>query len=455
VRVPQRLSTRLTVWFLALFVATIGVVVGLTLFFANRAFQTSVDDQLLGLAHTAEERINSSDDDQHILEELSTAAQFLELVDAHGNVTLLSGNLDGKPLPTFIRRGQPLNDGLHTIGFRKAELRIVRHALLDENGAVTGYVVVGGVVPDVNKNLRDLAFIIAGASVIGLVGGVGGTILVARRESGPLKELTDLALATAASGFDQPVPPSTRGSKEARELRRAFSVLVDRQRQVLERERAFFADSSHVLRTPLAVLQGDIEMLEQGIYGKERQEVVVQARTAIDAMSRTLSGLLLLAREQDGAGTSWEVVELRALLRVLTDEAKTAFPELSVALEEGEEVEVAGDPHQLRDLFASLVENACHYTPASGSVRVGLARDDDTDAVVEVRDTGIGLTEQESSQATERFFRGQQAKRMFPGGSGLGLAIAARIASVHNGSLVIEKGEPQGAVARVRLPLLG
>jgi signal transduction histidine kinase len=108
----------------------------------------------------------------------------------------------------------------------------------------------------------------------------------------------------------------------------------------------------------------------------------------------------------------------------------------------------------LVDLFTSLLENARHYTPAGGSIEVAGSRDDAGNAVIEVRDSGIGLSEAEAQHVTERFFRGATARRMFPGGSGLGLAIADRIARLHNGALAVLPRPEGGTVARVELPLL-
>lgn len=452
---PQRLSSRLTVSFVALFFATLAVIVGLTLYFANRAFQTSTDNQIQGVADTADERLKESGD-WNVIDQLSTAGQYLQLLDAQGNIIHKSSNIGRtQQLPTFLRGDQPVvSDGFHTIRFRNTEVRLVRHALRDDTDNVTGYVLVAGVVPNVDESLRNLAIILVATGALGLLSATVGTVWVARREARPLQELADAVSRTAASGFEEAIPAQSGGSREARELREAFSELVDRQRELISRERVFFADSSHVLRTPLAVLQGDVEMLEQGIAGKERQEVVAQARTAIDAMSRTVSGLLLLSRQQDGASSSWEVINLADLLEGLVDDARTAYPGLSVALQQtAAPLEVAGDQHQLRDLFTSLLENSCRYTPAGGAVVVSLAQEA-RDAVVEVRDTGIGLTAEEAARALDRFYRGARARRMFPGGSGLGLAIASRIAVVHNGELTLGANNGQGAVARVKLPLL-
>ncbi len=453
IRTPDRLATRLSVSFVLLFIITFGAVVAITLYYTQRTFQTSIDDNLEGTATTVEERLAQPNADAHqVVEELSSAAQFILLTDVEGRVTNYSSNLTSGPLPAFVHTGLTGHETFRTFKARNTRLRSVRFPRYNGD-TLSGYIIVASPIPEVDDAIQSLAVLIIVAGIAGMSAAVIGTVWLSLREARPLKELTDAVQATAASGFEQGIPPSNEGSLETRQLREAFSALTERQRETLARERAFFADSSHVLRTPLAVLQGDIEQLEQGVYGKERQEVVAQARASISTMARAVNGLLLLAREPEAPGSSWEVVDLSALLDAQVAAAKTAAPTLGISGEILPDIEVAADPHQLRDLFGSLIENACHYTPAPGSVDVVLSRIED-DAVVEIRDTGIGLSAEEAVHASDRFFRGGQARRMFPAGSGLGLAIADRIARLHGGSLELLPREGGGTVARVTLPLL-
>ncbi len=455
-RPPERLATRLSVSFVLLFVVTFSAVVAITLYYAQRTFQTSIDDNLEGLADTIDQRLAQPGAvPSQVVEDVSSAAQFIQLLDASGNPTNLSSNLLSAPLPTYLHSVPVEHIAFHTFKSRNTQFRMIRYPRLS-NGNVTGYVIVASPTPEVDDAVQSLGVLVIVAGLLGMTVAVIGTVWLSIREARPLKELTELVQATAASNFEDSISPSNEGSIETRQLREAFSHLVDRQREVLARERAFFADSSHVLRTPLAVLQGDVEQLEQGVYGKERQEVVAQARNSISAMSRAVNGLLLLAREHETApGSSWEVVDLTALLEQHAGAIRVAAPELSLSADLTPGVEVAGDPHQLSDLFASLIENACHYTPAGGSVEIVLARTDGDDACVDIRDTGIGLSTDDAARATERFYRGAAARRMFPGGSGLGLAIAERITELHGGALALEPRPGGGTIARVTLPLLG
>ena len=453
---PRRLSTRLSVSFVILFLLTFVAAAAVTLYYAAKTFDTAVDANLQGVAETVEQRIAEPDTVPHdVLDDLSSAVQFIELRDTAGRLQANSTNLATDHLPTVSRSGKsPTRVAFRTAKFRNSSFRIVSYPLA-KDGVVSGYVVAGAPIPAVNDSIGSLAVVLVAAGVVGLTIGSGGTVWLSRREARPLKDLADAVHETSASGFEKPIERTKRGSQEADELREAFATLVERQREVIQRERAFFADSSHVLRTPLAVLQGDLEMLEQGVYGKERQEVVVQARSALDTMSRAVSGLLLLSREPEKPGVDWEVVDLAGLLTEVVNEARVASPGLSFTATLGEGPDVAGDPHQLRDLFVSIVENACRYTPAGGCIEVETRLDEDGLVRVEVRDNGIGLGDLDGAHALERFTRGKTARRMFPGGTGLGLAIADRIAKIHGGSVTLVSKPEGGAIATITLPLLG
>ena len=452
-RYPDRLATRLSVSFVLLFLITFSAVVAVTLYYAQRTFQTSIDDNLRGLAETVELRLGEDGaDPQKVIEELSSAAQFVELVDSAGAVTARSSNLGVAEIPALPGGHQSGRTSFHTVKFGKSKLREVRYPLV-RDGAVQGYVLAASPIPEVDQSLQSLLAVAVVAGVLGMSIAVVGTVWLSVRESRPLRNLTDAVHATAAAGFGLPIPASRGGSREARELRKAFSTLVERQREVLTRERAFFADSSHVLRTPLAVLQGDIEMLEQGVSGKERVEVVAQARANLDKMSRAISGLLLLARDSDASGTAWEVVELSKLLEGLVQGASIASPGLSISAEIEAGLEIGGDAHQINDLFASTLENAQRYTPEGGTVRLSASRSG-SDVVVEVADSGIGLGGENPNRLKERFSRGAEARKMFPEGSGLGLAIADRIVRIHQGTFELSGRDGGGVSATVTLPLL-
>jgi len=451
---PQRLATRLTFFFVTMLAVVLVVIVGLALILDQHSYTGSEDAALLDIAEAAAERLQGRADTSAVLDEFSTAATFLQTEDLEGRILVRSTNLGPNHIPYRVHTAEAIpTDGFHSVQYQRQELRLVRHPLREDT-AVTGYVIVARAVPDTNKRLVDLGGILVGTASFGLLVGVVGSVILIRREVAPIRTLTDEALAASSSGFRVPLIAEGDGSEEARELRQALSKLVDSQRQALARERAFFADSSHVLRTPLAVLQGALEQLDAGVVAYERERALTQAHASLEAMTQSVSALLLLSRDTPPNPATWEVIEADAVLRDLVDGAAAANPALRVTSEiAAGALPVAGDRYQLRALFASIIENACQYTPDGGDVTVSASREGG-DLVVEVRDSGVGFTGEDLDRAFERFYRGKAARAMRPEGSGLGLSIARRIAELHNGSLELRSPGPNGAVVRVRLPLV-
>lgn len=453
-RWPRRLSARLAVSFTLLFTATFIATAGITLFFAYRRFEAATDDTLSGVGSTVIARMNGDEPSQEVVDDLATVAQFVEVVDLQGRPIAASPNLvNPAGFRGVIPRTPTERQGFHTITYEKSRVRVARLARLDSDGNVVGYVVVATPASDVTRSLQQLTVVLLIAGVLGIAFSTGGSVLLARREAKPLTKLAGDVRTAAASGFQTAIRPVDEGSEEARELGRALTELVKRQGEVLQREREFFADSSHVLRTPVAVLKGDIEILEHGAIGREREEVLQQAHASIETLSRMLNGLLLLSREQESGQQAWEVIDLSAMVASAAAAARTANPELSVQDDVAAGLEMAGDPHQLRDLFTSVVENACRYTRPGGTVTIA-ARAVGEEIEVTVADTGIGFSEEDLAGARHRFYRGRSARALFPGGSGLGLAIADRVTTLHAGELELEQNADGGAKVTVRLPAL-
>lgn len=127
-------------------------------------------------------------------------------------------------------------------------------------------------------------------------------------------------------------------------------------------------------------------------------------------MSQSVSALLLLSRDAPSDPATWEVVEVDGVLRGLVEGAVAAKPALRIGSAIEGVLPVAGDRYQLNALFASIIENATHYTPDGGSVTV-TAGVRDSDVEVEVADSGVGFTETERAHAFDRFYRGQRRGR--------------------------------------------
>lgn len=449
--IGTRLSTRVALAFSALFLATSIAVMSATLIVTTSWVETAVDDNLGSVADEAARRIGSGAlSPARVVDELASASQFVEFRDPSGRVLASASVLGERVIPA----GRPLHeDGsrFSTATMTRSRVRVITEPVRADDDTLIGFIVAATPVPGVGPNTRQLALLVAAAGATGLVVTISATLLLSRWVARPITGLAEQVRATAASGFHRAITVPPSGSVEVRELGTAISDLIGRQREQLERERAFLADSSHVLRTPLAVLRGNVDLLDDGSGDAERREALGHVRAALEHMARTVGGLLLLARDDDSATGDWSIVDLTRLVAEVVEQARATTSALALVLEPGPTIEVSGNAQQLRDVVAELVENATRYTPAGGRVTVRTLAAPDELAIVEVEDTGIGLSAEEVQRARDRFFRGYRARLLFPSGTGLGLAIAERIAHMHRGELSLSS-RPGGTVVRLILP---
>ena len=175
-----------------------------------------------------------------------------------------------------------------------------------------------------------------------------------------------------------------------------------------QRLRRFVADASHELRTPLAAVRAYAELFDRG--ARERPDDLERAMTGIQRESRRMGllvdDLLLLARLDQGRPLERKPVDLREVARDAVESAQTLDPGRELELDAPEPVEVEGDRERLRQILDNLLANVRAHTPPGSAAAVHvLARDGE--AVVEVADTGPGLSDDQLAHAFERFYRGR------------------------------------------------
>ena len=228
-------------------------------------------------------------------------------------------------------------------------------------------------------------------------------------------------------------------------------------RDSFERQRAFIADASHELKTPLTLIRADAEMvLYRNSLNQQDRKLMEHALTETDRMGNVLSDLLLVARLDAGK------LELARkpfdLVGVLKEEAERFGPRAAgkgvrLEVEAPGELPVLGDARRTAQLLAVLFDNAVKFTPPGGSVIVG-GRLRDRWAEVSVTDTGLGIAPERLSLVFDRFYRAESARSRGEtgGGTGLGLSIARDLARAQGGDLTAESVEGRGATFRLRLP---
>lgn len=227
-------------------------------------------------------------------------------------------------------------------------------------------------------------------------------------------------------------------------------------KDTFEDQKKFIANASHELRTPLTVIQTNIEVLklkeEEQI--KDNMKWLNNIASEGETMAKLISELLLLAQaENQRLVIDKEVFDLSSMCQqmvgLMTELANEKEIELSENISPG--IQYRGDEERLKQAVRILVDNAIKYTPMGGKVQLCLVQGK-RHLVIEVKDTGIGLTEEDKAKVFSRFYRVDDARNRETGGVGLGLNIADYIVKKHSGRIKIDSIPNKGSTFSIVLP---
>ncbi|WP_315791238.1 HAMP domain-containing histidine kinase [Fischerella sp. JS2] len=224
-----------------------------------------------------------------------------------------------------------------------------------------------------------------------------------------------------------------------------------------ERLKQFTADASHELRSPLMAIKSNAGVALKYPEGiREADAEKFQAiSSATNQMTRLTEDLLFLARHDNIPNQSKETVNLSSILNDLVQlyEPQASAKQINFKSQLSEKLYLLGDVNRLARLFTNLIQNAIHYTPSEGTVKI-IANHSTSYIVVNVQDTGVGIAPEDLEKIFERFWRADKSRSYNSGGSGLGLAIAQAIAQNHGGLITVTSQIGVGSCFTVRLPLI-
>lgn len=244
------------------------------------------------------------------------------------------------------------------------------------------------------------------------------------------------------------------GDKDLRGLEDAINDLLNRMQDAYRQQAQFVSDASHELRTPIAVIQGYVNMLDR--WGKDDEKVLDESIAAIKGetahMKTLVEQLLFLARGDSGRQQmNPEPMDLSALMGEVLDEYRMIDPGHEWRRGRMDAAPVMADPALIKQAARVLIDNAVRYTPEGGSIRLG-AGEEDGQAYLEVQDGGIGIDSDDVPRIFDRFYRADKARSRQGGGTGLGLSIARWIVERHDGHFEVTSRAGIGTRMRVCLP---
>jgi heavy metal sensor kinase len=308
-------------------------------------------------------------------------------------------------------------------------------------------------VPNV-RALKELVTTLLTLVPSALACAMGGGYWLARKALSPVDRMAATAAEITATQLDRRLA-ETDAHDELGYLAQTFNAMIARLQRSFDEVRRFTADAAHELRTPLAAMRTEAEVALRSPRSAERDARMLENQLEeIERLTRLVSHLLFLCREESGVGVSqFRPVRLDTLVREVAEHMEVAARDkgLDLVLDLQQTLHVSGEADRLRQLFFNLLDNAIKYTPAGtvtiqGAAAGGHAR-------VTVADTGIGIPDEHVPHVFERFYRVDPSRSPDTAGNGLGLAICRSIAESHAGRLEIASIVGMGTGVSLVLPI--
>ncbi len=287
-----------------------------------------------------------------------------------------------------------------------------------------------------------------------MISSASGAFFIARKALMPIKEISATVGRISESNLSERISVENTPA-ELRTLSASFNRTLDRLENSFERQKQFTSDASHELRTPLSVIlsQSEITLRKERTAG-EYKNALMTVEEAGKLMSDIVMKLLTIARlGVDKAEMKKEKIDLSEIIsnavRLLRSYAKNN--QISITLSKTEQpVLIEGDRAAILELFVNIIDNAIKYNIPRGKIAISF-RKEDSFIVIQVKDTGIGIAEEDLKQVFERFYRGDKSRSKHIVGIGLGLSICKEIVRLHGGRMAMKSQVGGGTLVSVYL----
>lgn len=369
-----------------------------------------------------------------------TQPAYLQFVDTSGRVVarLPPAQMPVTPAVLAVARGQR-KDLFFNANADGTPVRV--YALNVGDGTVLE---VGRSLSEVNATLRDLVVVSALVCAAGVILAALIGRLVAEAALHPVRRLSAAVQAVTNTG-ELSYHVKVAGRDELSQVAAGFNVMLDALSESLGQQRQLVADASHVLRTPLATVRTNVEVLTRfgELDADDRARLIRDTVGQIGELTRLVDNLIELARGRTGE-ESFGLVRLDELAASVVAAARRNHPSVAFELAAVPST-VWASPDRLSRALENLVDNAAKWTRPATAVEITVEN-----SAVTVRDHGPGVDAGDLPKIFDRFYRSLSA-RGIPG-SGLGLAIAKQAAEAHGGSIVVRNAEGGGAEFIIRVP---
>lgn len=302
------------------------------------------------------------------------------------------------------------------------------------------------------STLRELRLILFFILPIGIILSGSAAGFLAGLTLRPVDKITSTARLINAENLKTRIA-LPEGRDEIRRLAETFNGMLDRLERSFSSQREFIEDLSHEIKTPLAVMKGELEVtLKKMRSAREYEETLSSSLEETDKIISIVEDLLTLAKfDANVMVLETGRVDIGALVRDTVEEFEIMAEQkkIVIGLSGAEQsMEVMGDRLKLKMVLLNLLGNAVKFTAAGGRIEVGVARDNGSIAV-RITDNGTGMSEEQLARIFERFYRARSGETI---GTGLGLSIVKSIIEAHLGRIEVGSAPGHGSTFTIMLP---
>lgn len=384
--------------------------------------------------------------------------KLIQIIDRSGRIGAKSSDIEAENFATSFSTLERALAGevvYETIEKVRPRLRMITIPIMD-NKKVTSIVQVGTSLEDFDETMKRLLLIMITGIITSVSLTLGVGYYMAKKALKPVDQIRRTAVKISSRNLEEYIDIGAR-KDELGKLAYTFNEMISRLRDAFQRINQFSIDVSHELKTPLTILKGGTEVALRKDRGVgEYRQLLSSHLEEIDRMSRIIDDLLLLSKADTGEmKLNVEEVAIRDLVLEVYMDMKIFAEKKNVNLvvNELEDTRLKGDELKLRRMLWNIVDNGIKYTQTGGKVEISSSLDNGY-VRINVKDTGVGIGENDIKYIFDRFYRADRARKRETG-SGLGLSISKWIAEAHKGAIEVQSTSPSGSFFSIKLPAAG
>ena len=438
------------------------------LYFTHRQLLAAFDTELRGRAMGIAALVHYSEDERPVLQFQQDMlpppferrnADLYEVFDQTGKLIARSEGWPSVALPSELH---PTYTNFEWKGETFRALRLTHVAVLDREADTPANdfltITYASPLTPVNRTIGRLRLYIAGGCVLLLCITVPLALWGLRRGLHPLGDLASNAALISTSNWELNPSAEAMATRELLPLTNAMTSMLEGLHRAFMQQREFLANAAHELKTPVAILKSTVQsLLQRPRSSEEYRAGLEQCLEDMARLEKLLHSMLRLARAEQWAAGSLQrdlaEIDLRTTCEAAVDSITPLAQQhaIDIQVSSNGPVIVRADSEDLELVWANLLENAVRFTPANSTVKVRVASDV-SHGVVEISDSGPGISPDELPRIFERFHRGDTSRSRDTGGYGLGLAISKAVIEAYGGSITPKNEVGAGTRMIVSIP---